>query len=136
MATRMPEPHNYDDEPTIGKLIVDATSDISALIRGEIELARTELRFSLKAGGISAALLAVAAFLAVLAVIMLSVALAFLLAKLPFIGLFLGFLLVFVLYAAIAGVVAMVGLRKFKQVHAPEKTIAAVKSNKQVLTRG
>ncbi len=136
MATQMPEPQNYDDEPTIGKLIVDATSDISALIRGEIELAKTELRFSLKAGGISAALLAVAAFLAVLAVIMLSVALAFLLAKLPFIGLFLGFLIVFLLYAVLAGIVAMVGLRKFKQVHAPEKTIAAVKSNKQVLSRG
>jgi hypothetical protein len=33
-------------------------------------------------------------------------------------------------------VLALVAMRKFKQVHAPEQTIAAVKSNKQVLTRG
>lgn len=135
MATRMPEPE-INDEPTIGKLIVDATSDLSELIRSEIELAKHELRFSLKAGGIGAALGAVAAFFGVLALIMLSIALAFLLAKLPVIGLFLGFLIVFLLYALVAGILALIAMRKFKQVHAPEQTIAAVKSNKQVLTRG
>jgi predicted RND superfamily exporter protein len=130
----MPEPE-VNDEPTIGKLIVDATSDLSLLIRNEIELAKSELRFSVKAGGLGAALGAVAAFFGVLALIMLSISLAFLLAKLPFIGLFLAFLLVFLLYAAVAGVLAYVAMRKFKQVHAPEQTIAAVKSNKQVLSR-
>ncbi len=134
MATRMPGPE-VDDEPTIGRLIVDATSDISALVRSEIELAKTELRFSVKAGGLGAALFGVAAFLAMLAVIMLSIALAFLLAKLPFIGLFLGFLIVFLLYAVLATVFALIGKKKISQVHAPEQTIAAVKSNKQILSR-
>lgn len=134
MATRIPEP-DANDEPTIGKLIVDATSDLSLLIRNEIELAKSELRFSVKAGGLGAALGAVAGFFGVLALIMLSIALAFLLAKLPFVGLFLAFLIVFVLYAAVAGVLALVAVRKFKQVRAPEQTIAAVKSNKQVLSR-
>ncbi len=135
MAHRVTGP-DLDDEPTIGRLIVDATSDLSTLIRGEIELAKTELRFSIKAGGVGAAFLAVAAFLAALGVIMLSIALAFLLAKLPFIGLFLGFLIVFLLYAILAGVFALIGMKKVKQVRAPEQTIAAVKSNKQVLKRG
>jgi hypothetical protein len=135
MAHRVTGP-DLDDEPTIGRLIVDATTDLSNLVRSEIELAKAELRISLKAGGMGAALLAVAAFLAVLAVIMLSIALAFLLAKLPFIGLFLGFLIVFLLYAILAGILALLGKKKLQQVHAPEQTIAAVKSNKQVLTRG
>lgn len=135
MAHRVTGP-DLDDEPTIGRLIVDATSDLSTLIRGEIELAKTELRFSIKAGGVGAAFLAVAAFLAALGVIMLSIALAFLLAKLPFIGLFLGFLIVFLLYAILAGVFALIGMKRVKQVRAPEQTIAAVKSNKQVLKRG
>ncbi len=135
MAHRVTGP-DLDDEPTIGRLIVDATTDVSNLIRSEIELAKSEVRFSIKTGGVGAALLAVAAFVAMLAVIMLSVALAFLLAKLPFIGLFLGFLIVFVLYAIIAGILALMGKKKLQQVHAPEQTIAAVKSNKQVLTRG
>lgn len=135
MATRMPEPE-VNEEPTIGKLIVDATSDLSQLIRSEIELAKSELRFSIKAGGLGAVFAAVAAVFGVLAVIMLSISLAYLLAKLPFIGLFLGFLIVFLIYALIAGILALLARRRFKQVHAPEQTIAAVKSNKQVLTRG
>jgi len=135
MAHRVTGPP-IDDEPTIGRLIVDATSDLSDLIRSEIELAKSEVRISIKVGGMGAALLAVAAFLGVMALIMLSVALAFLLAKLPVVGLFLGFLIVFLLYAVLAGVFGLVGLKKIKRVRAPEQTIAAVKSNKQVLTRG
>lgn len=135
MAHRVTGPE-IDDEPTIGRLIVDATSDLSDLIRSEIELAKSEIRVSIKVGGMGAALLAVAAFLGVMALIMVSVALAFLLAKLPFVGLFLGFLIVFLLYALLAGVFGLIGAKKIKRVRAPEKTIAAVKSNKQVLKRG
>jgi ABC-type multidrug transport system fused ATPase/permease subunit len=135
MATRMPEPQATDQEPTIGRLVADATSDLSALIRSEIELAKSELRFSVKAGGIGAALFAVAAFLGIIALIMLSIALAFLLAKLPFIGLFLGFLIVFLLYAIAAAICALIGKRKLSQVHAPERTIATMKDNTQVLSR-
>ncbi len=136
MATRMPEPQSVDEEPTIGKLVADATSDLSALIRSEIELAKSELRFSVKAGGIGAVLFAVAAFLGLIALVMVSIALAFLLAKLPFIGLFLGFLIVFLLYAIAAAICALIGKRKIAQVRAPEQTIAAVKSNAEVLKRG
>ena len=123
------------EEPTIGRLIADTTSDFSALIRNEIELAKTELQVTVKAGGIGAALFAVAAFFALLAVIMVSIAVAFALSYLSFLNVALGFLIVFVLYLIIAGALAFVGLKKVKQVHAPEQTIAAVKSNKQVLQR-
>ncbi|MGI8433528.1 MAG: phage holin family protein [Nocardioidaceae bacterium] len=123
------------EEPTIGRLIADTTADLSALVRSEIELAKTELRFSVKAGGLGAALLAVAGFFGVLALIMVSVAAGYAIAYLPHTGLALGFLIVFVLYLLIAGVLALVGLKKLKQVRAPEKTIAAMKSNKQVLKR-
>lgn len=122
-------------EPTIGRLIADTTADLSALVRSEIELAKTELRFSVKAGGLGAALLGAAAFVAVLALIMLSVAAGFAIAYLPHLGLALGFLIVFAFYAIIAAVLALIGLKKVKQVRAPEKTISTMKSNKQVLKR-
>lgn len=122
-------------EPTIGRLVADAAGDVSSLVRNEIELAKTELKFSVKAGGIAAALFAVAAFLAVLAVIMLSVAFGFALASIPHIGDSVAFLIVFLVYILIAAILAFVGLRKIKQVHAPEQTIATMKSNKQVLKR-
>jgi hypothetical protein len=123
-------------EPTIGRLIADTTGDFSSLIRDEIELAKSELKFSVKAGGIGAALFAVAGFLAVLAVIMLSIAFGFALASLPHIGDTVAFLIVFAVYILIAAILALIGLRKLKQIKAPEQTIAAVKSNKQVLKRG
>ena len=123
------------DEPTIGRLIAETTSDISALIRSEIELAKIELQFSVKAGGIGIALFVVAGVLAVLAVIMVSCAAAFALSYIDFLNVALGFLIVFLAYLLLAAILAFIGLRKVKQVRAPEKTIAAVKSNAQVLKR-
>lgn len=123
-------------EPTIGRLIADTTGDFSTLLRSEIELAKTELKFSVKAGGIGAALFAVAGFLAVLAVVMVSISFGFGLANIDGIGPSIAFLIVFGVYMLIAVILALVGVRKVKQVRAPEQTIAAMKSNKQVLKRG
>ena len=127
--------HTTDDEPTIGRLIAETTRDLSLLVRNEIELAKSELRFSLKAGGMGAALLGAAAFLAVLGIIMFSISLAYFLWWLGFHPA-LAFLTIFAIYLLFAGILAFVGLKKLKQVRAPEQTIAAVKSNKQVLQRG
>ncbi len=133
----MTTPHGpgTDEDPTIGKLFADTSRDLSALIRGEIELAKTELRFSVKAGGMAIALFAAAAFIVLLAIIMISIAFAFFLHWLYF-GLGVSFLLVFAVYVAIAVLLALIGVRKVKQVKAPQQTLAAVKSNKQVLKRG
>ncbi|WP_030483318.1 phage holin family protein [Nocardioides aequoreus] len=116
------------DEPTIGKLVVDASRDVSGLIRSEIELAKSELKVSVRAGGISIGLFAAAGFLVVLAVIMLSVAIAHFIS---FTGLDLawGFLIVFGLYVVLAGLLGFVGVRKLKQVKAPER---AIEQGKQI----
>ena len=55
------------DDPTLGKLVADASRDVSALLRGEIALAKSELKLSVKAGGLGLGLFAAAAFIAVLA---------------------------------------------------------------------
>jgi uncharacterized membrane protein YqjE len=130
-----PPTTGVDDEPTIGKLVADISRDFSGLIRGEIELAKTELKFSIKAGGLGIALFAVAGFLVLLAIVMISIALALFLNWWYF-GLATSFLLVFAIYVLVAGLLAFIGIRKVKQVKAPEQTIAAMKSNKQVLKRG
>lgn len=111
------------EEPTIGKLVVDASRDVSSLIHHEIALAKSELKVSVKAGGLGLALFAAAGFLGLLAIIMLSVAFAYLL---HFTGLDLAwcFLIVTAAYLVVAGVLALVGVRKVKQVKAPERTIA------------
>ena len=111
-----------NDEPTIGKLVADASRDISTLISKEIALAKSELKVSVQAGGIGIALFAAAGFLAVLAIIMLSVAIAYFI-HWAGLGLHWSFLIVFALYLLLAGLLAFIGIRKVKQVKAPERAI-------------
>jgi hypothetical protein len=132
MANREPA---VADEPTIGKLVVDASRDVSTLIKSEIELAKSELKISVKAGGVSIALFAVAGFLGLLAIIMLSIAFAYFV-HMTGLDLAWCFLIVFAAYVVLAGLLAFVGVRKIKQVKAPERSIEQAKANKTLLKRG
>jgi Putative Actinobacterial Holin-X, holin superfamily III len=111
------------DDPTIGRLVADASRDISSLITKEIELAKTELKVSVTAGGIGVAFFAGAAFIALLGVIMLSVAIAYFI-HWAGLGLHWSFLIVFGLYILLAALLGFLGYRKVKQVKAPERAIA------------
>lgn len=121
------------EEPTIGRLVADASRDISSLIRGEIALAKSELKISVRAGGIGAGLLGAAAFLGVLAVILLSISVAFFLDMIPGINTAVAFLIVFAAYLLAAGILALVGVKKFKQVGPPERAIAQAQKSKEIL---
>jgi hypothetical protein len=113
-----------DTDPTIGRLVHDASRDISTLIQKEIQLAKSELKVSVTAGGIGVGLFAAAGFLVVLAVIMLSVAFAYFINwNGDGLALHWAFLIVFGFYLLLAGLLAFVGIRKVKQVRAPERAI-------------
>lgn len=115
----------HEGDPTIGKLVIDASRDISLLISKEIELAKAELKVSFKYGGLSLGLFAAAGFMAVLAIIMLSVAFAYLIHwNGAGLDLHWAFLIVFGVYLLITAVLALLGLKKAKQVKAPERAIA------------
>ncbi len=131
MAHREPA---VTDDPTLGKLVVDASRDISSLIHSEIALAKSELRVSVKAGGISIGLFLAAAFLALLSIIMLSIALAYFV-HMTGLDLAWCFLIVFGAYVLMAGLLAFVGVRKSKQVKPPERAIEQAKENKTLLKR-
>ena len=111
------------EEPTIGKLVVDASRDVSALIKNEIELAKSELKVSVRAGGISIGLFAAAGFLALLAIIMLSVAIAYFIQLIFDIDLAWCFLIVFFGYILLAALLGFVGARVIKKVKPPERAI-------------
>jgi hypothetical protein len=118
-----PEPVK-DTDPTIGKLVIDATRDISTLVHQEIELAKSELKVSVKHGGTGIGLFGAAAFLGVLAIIMLSVAIAYLIHwNGDGLDLHWAFLIVFAFYLLLAAILAYVGLKQVKQVKAPERAI-------------
>ena len=123
------------DDPTLGKLVADASRDISSLVRQEIALAKSELRISVKAGGLGIGLFAGAAFIGVLAIIMLSVAIAYFI-HMTGLDLAWCFLIVFVLYVLLAALLAFVGTKKVKQVRAPERAIHQAQETKNILQRG
>ncbi len=114
-----------EDEPTIGKLVVDAFDDAGVLVRNIVELAKSELRISARAGGVGIALFALAGFISLLAIIMISIAFAFFL-HMTGLDLAWCFLIVFGAYILLAGLLALIGYRKIRKVRAPEHTIAQV----------
>ncbi len=133
--TARPQPATPSPEdPTIGRLVADASRDISSLIRHEIDLAKSELKVSVKNGGTGAGLFAGAAFFAVLGIIMLSVAFAYFLSMT---GLHLAwcFLIVFGAYLLFAGLLAFGGIRKVKQVRGPERAIKQAQETKSLLSK-
>ena len=141
MTSNAPQPARHRDpavpspeDPTIGKLVADASRDMSSLVRNEIALAKSELKVSIKAGGTGAGLFAGAAFLALLAIIMFSVALAYFVSRT---GLHLAwsFLIVFGLYLLIAALLGFLGVKKVKRVKAPERAIHQAQEAKSLLKR-
>ncbi len=142
MSTTQPDlPHDAalpartEDEPTIGRLVADVQKDASSLIRQEIALAKSEIKISVKHGGVGAAMFGAAAFVGVLAIIMLSVAIAYFI-NMTGLGLAWCFLIVFALYLVIAGLLAFLGLKQVKKVGPPERAIHQAQETQAVLKRG
>ena len=125
-----------EEEPSIGQLVASASRDVSTLIQHEIALVKSEVKVSVKAGGLGVALFATAGFLLLLAVIMLSVAIAYFISMT---GLHLAwsFLLVFLLYVLVAGGLGFAGYRKVRAVRPPERAIHQAQETKNsLLSRG
>ena len=134
MTSTPPPSPVREEEPTIGRLVADASRDLSTLLHNEIALAKSEIKVSLKAGGTGAGLFGGAAFLGMLAIIMLSVAFA---QFLSMTGLHLAwcYLIVFGVYLLIAALLGLLGVKKVKQVRPPERAIHQAQEAKTVLKR-
>jgi hypothetical protein len=130
MADR--EPLDQQD-PTIGKLVVDAFEDFGTLLRHIIELAKSELRISVRAGGMAVVLFMLAGFISLLAIIMVSIAIAFFIQMATDFDLAWCFLIVFGGYLLLAALLGLIGYRKVRKVRAPERTIAQAQDTPRAL---
>jgi hypothetical protein len=124
-----------EQEPTIGKLVVDAFDDLGTLVRHMIELAKSELRVSVRAGGMAIVLFLVAGFISLLAIIMVSIAIAFFI-HMAGLDLAWCFLIVFGAYLLLAALLGLIGYRKVRKVRAPERTIHEMQEMPRALKRG
>ncbi|MFC6161439.1 phage holin family protein [Kribbella jiaozuonensis] len=120
------------DEPTVGQLVANASKELSSLVRGEVELAKTELKKTAVAAGTGAGLFAAAAFLALLAVILLSIAAAY---GLTAAGLHpaIAFLIVAGAFLLIGAILVFIGMRALKSAKGPERTIETSKESVEAL---
>ena len=111
-------------ERTLGQLVASASQDISTLVRSEIALAKAEVSVQVKKAGVGGVLLAAAGVVVFYSVYFIFITIA---EGIEALGLprWLSFLIVTVVMLLIAGVLAMLGVRKMKTVKpTPEKTIA------------
>jgi hypothetical protein len=122
------------DERSVGQLVASATEDLSALIRSEVALAKAELKVSVGAAAKGAGLFAGAAFVAMLAIVLLSITLALGIAALGLPG-WVAFLIVTVFYLLVAGVLALIGKKALSKVGPPKRTLASMSDAKEILSR-
>ena len=123
VRSEMPEPAG--DGQSLGDLVALAAKDVSQLIRYEIDLAKTELRDDVQRIGLAAALSGVAAFVACLVLVLLSIALAFGLVAL---GIYpwAAFLIVagaYVLFAVLVLGIAYLRVRRLSGLSKTRKTV-------------
>ena len=114
-------------ERSLGELVALATQDLSLLVSQEIALAKAEIKREVSAAGKGAGLFGGAGFTGLLALVFLSIALAFAIGKPTTLG--IGFLAVGLLYLLAAVVLGLSGKKKLSQVGPPTKTIETLKDD-------
>lgn len=115
-------------DQSIGDLVSVAARDISQLLRYEIDLAKLELKSDVKRAGIGAGLLAVAVFAACLLLMLLCFAFAYGLDAIGapggLWGAFLWVALAVVLLIIVAGLVALLVVRRLTKMRRTRRTLA------------
>lgn len=121
-------------ERTIGQLVADATHDLEGIVRGEIALAKAEVTDGAKVLGKGAALLAAAAFLALMGFVFLLHSAAWGIST--WLPVWAGYLIVAVVVLTIGAILALLGKKALEKAKpAPQRaigqaqqTIAAIKN--------
>ena len=124
VRSEVPEPAG--DGQSLGDLVALAAKDVSQLIRYEIDLAKTELMADARRIGLAGALGGVAAFVACLVLVLLSIALAFGLIALG-IWAWAAFLIVsgvYVLFATLILGIAYLKLRRLSGLKMTRETVS------------
>jgi uncharacterized membrane protein YqjE len=122
------------DKQSLGTLVSGVTEDLSSLVRGEIELAKTELRESARTAGRGTGLLLGAGVLAFLGVIflLLTAAWGLVQAGLPT---WAAFGIVTLVLVALATILGLLGKRQLERIKAPELSPASIEKDRAILSR-
>jgi hypothetical protein len=118
---------------SLGELLSEVSSDLSTLMRQELELAKAELKQSASRAGKGAGMLGGATYAAAMTVLFLSIALWWALGYL--IGLAWSGLVVAVVWGAVAGVLYLAGRAQMKKIQGAPKTVESIKRLPEAVQR-
>ena len=128
------DPNAMPSNPSLGDLVREATSQVSTLVRAEVELAKAEVTRDVKTG-----LTGSVYFILALVVLLYSTFfMFFFLAELldNWLWRWASFLIVFILMLVVTAVFALLGYLKVRRIRGPQETIASVKETTAALTPG
>ncbi|OBK31060.1 hypothetical protein A5634_14535 [Mycobacterium asiaticum] len=128
------DPHARVGDPSVGELIKDVTTQMSTLVRAEVELARAEITRDVKKG-----LTGSVFFISALVVLFYSTFFFFFfLAELldNWLWRWAAFLIVFTLMVVVTAALALFGFLKVRRIRGPQKTIESVKEARTAFTPG
>lgn len=122
------------DRPTegLGPMISGVAQDLSALVKDQVALTKSELRESARTVASSSGMLVGAVFVALLAVIFLFVTLAYVLVELG-LAVWAGFGIVTLLLLVVAAVLGLIGVQRVKSVRGPERSMKQLAETQALL---
>jgi uncharacterized membrane protein YqjE len=127
-----PEPVRAAADQSIGGLVKEATSQISTLVRAEVELAKAEMTAEVKKGVQGSVFFVIA-----LTVVLFSLFFGFF-ALAELLALWLvrpaAFAIVFAGMLLFAGLCGLIGFLRVRKIRKPERTISSLKESAQVFT--
>lgn len=119
--------HNAEkSDPSLGELVQNASTQLSTILHGEIELAKYELKSSVANAGKGVGFFAAAAVLLIFSLTFGLIAFAEGLVALH-IWRWAAYLIVFGAIVLLAALLGFLGFKKVKKVKAPERTISTSK---------
>lgn len=120
-------------DASIGGLVREATTQVSTLLRAELELARSEVTAEVKKGVQGSVFFLVALTIVLFSLFFFFIAVAELLTiwLMPWAA----YLIVFGLMLVVAGVSGFIGYLRVRRIRAPERTISSVKDTAAALGR-
>lgn len=125
-----PEPANPADM-SVGGLVKDVTTQLSALVRSEVELAKSEVTSEVKKGLQGSIFFVVALTIVLFSLFFLFIALGELLSL--WLNRAAAFAIVFGLMILMAGLFGFLGYLRVRKIRKPERTISSLKASAQLL---
>jgi hypothetical protein len=116
----------------ISTMVGGLAEDLSLLLKDQVALTKSELRDSARTVAVSSGMLVAAVFLGLLAIIFLLITIAYVLYAVG-LSLWASFGIVTLVLLIVTGVLGLVGSKRFKTVHGPDRSITQLQKVPELL---